>query len=251
MTLKPLFFDLETIPNYELSDEWLKRRPKPDFESDVNVLTASDAELEEEAIVLAERRQKWTDAEMKSMALQPEACKLVGLNVILGDGEPRSGWVKEVNPKTGEPYEEPDLLALFWNFAAQSPRLIGFNCNRFDLHVIRVRSAILGVLPTIDLYDIKPWDSKITDLLERRFKGVPTAQYLSLKALRALLGFEVPEKYAEVLSNTGGEIESLYLQFLSGDAEALRVLKLYGELDVWTTRRLAQMFQGLYFQRFE
>lgn len=243
-TLNPLFFDIETIANYELSDEWMARRPKPDFESDVDDGSVLGATRE------ALAQTEWLNSEMKAMALQPEACKLVGLNVIIGDGEAKSGWVGEVSPK-GDAYTEADLLVLFWSWAAQCPRLIGFNCNRFDLHVIRVRSALLGVAPTINLFDIKPWEEKIVDLLERRFKGTPYSQFLSLKALRSLLHFEVPEKYQEVLANTGGDVESLYLRFLAGDDDALRLLKLYGELDVLTTKMLAQMWQGFYYSRFE
>lgn len=235
-TLKPLFFDIETVANYELSDEWMARRPKPEPEG----------HLGDDLDAL----RRWQDEQLKEMALQPEACKLVGLNVIIGDGEPKSGWAGEMSPK-GELYTEGDLLVLFWSWAAQCPRLIGFNCNRFDLHVIRVRSALLGVAPTINLFDIKPWEEKVIDLLERRFKGTPYSQFLSLKALRSLLHFEVPEKYQEVLANTGGDVESLYLRFLAGDDDALRLLKLYGELDVLTTKMLAQMWQGYYFSRFE
>jgi hypothetical protein len=55
-----------------------------------------------------------------------------------------------------------------------------------------------------------------------------------------------------VLDNTGADIEQLYLSFVaSDDAEALRLLKLYGELDVWTTRELALLYSGYFFQRIE
>lgn len=243
-TLKPLYFDIETVPLYELTDAWMERRPRPDFEHDADGDLVTD-----DAAKLAE--QVWVDQNMKQMALQPEACKMVALNVIMGDGDPKSGWVGELSPK-GEPYTEADLLTMFWAWVAQCPRLIGFNCINFDLKVILSRSAMLGVVPTKELYDVKPWESTIIDLMQRRFKGTARETYLSLKALRRLLGFEVPEQYAEVLDNTGGDIEGLYLQFIGGDdAEALRVLKLYGELDVWTTKKLAQLWSGYFFQRIE
>lgn len=243
--MKPqnFYFDCETIANYELTDAWMARRPKPEFRP-----SFLDGPFPPDPLP---SEQEWVDEQMKAMALQPEGCRLVGLNVILGEGDPKSGWVGEVNAKTGAAYTEEDLLIMFWQWAAGAARIIGYNCNRFDLHVIRVRSALLGVNPTMNLFNIKPWEDTVIDLLERRFKGVPTAQYLSLKALRRLLGFQVPEKYNEVLENTGGDIESLYLQFLAGDTDCLRVLKLYGELDVLTTRMLAQMFSGYYYQRIE
>lgn len=234
-TLKPLYFDCETIPNYELTDVFLERRSRPDFEKDPSPTAAQD----------------WLDMQAKAMALQPEACKLVGLNVAIGEGDCKSGWVGEPSP-TGELYDEAALLRMWWSWAATAPRLIGFNCINFDLNVIRVRSAMLGVAPTRNLFDLKPWQDDVIDLLQRRFKGTPREQYLSLKALRRLLGFQVPGKYAEVLDNTGGDVEQLYLQFVaSDDAEALRLLKMYGELDIWTTRALAQHWSGYFYQRIE
>lgn len=229
-TLKTFVFDVETVPLYELSELWTARKPKPDDVTD----------------------QEWSDQQAKSMALSPEACQMVGLNVALGDGEVKSGWVGETNEKTGAPYSESDLLVLWWQWAAASPRLVGFNCNRFDLPVILTRSAILGVPPTVNLFNAKPWENRVVDVMERRFKGVPKDQWLSLKALRRLLRFSIPSKYDEVLDNTGGDIEQLYLRFIGGnDLEALRLLKLYGELDALTTRMLAQLFSGYYYQRID
>lgn len=230
MTLKNFFVDIETTPRYEVSDLWLARKERP-------------ADVEPQA---------WVEIQMKAMALQPEACQIVGLNVILGnEGEPKSGWVGEINPATGEAFSEADLLQLFWSWAAQCPRLIGFNCLRFDLPVIYTRSALLGVLPTKAFYDSKPWADDVIDLMRRRFKDASRDSYMSLKALRRVLQLPIPEKYAEVMDNTGADVENLYLSFLAGDQEALRVLKLYGEADVCTTRALAQLWSGYFFGRIE
>jgi len=226
--LKCLYFDIESVPAYDRSDLWLSRKEKP---ADVDEAT-------------------WQAEQLKQMALQPEACQMVGLNVILGDGEPKSGWIGELNPKTGEPFSEQDLLVLFWNWAAQCPRLIGFNCLKFDLPVIYTRSALLGVAPTVAFYDVKSWQDTVIDLMQRRFGH--SRDFMSLKALRRVLELPVPEKYAEVVDNTGADIEELYLNFInSDDWEALRLLKLYGELDVLTTKLLAQLWQGFFFTRIE
>lgn len=228
MTLKNLIVDVETIPAYDRSDLWLSRKERP-------------ADVDE---------QTWQTEQMKAMALQPEACQMVGLNVILGDGEPKSGWVGEVSLKTGIPYTEADLLSMFWNWAAACPRLIGFNCLKFDLPVIYTRSALLGVAPTVAFYDEKPWNDQIIDLLQKRFGH--SRDFMSLKALRRVLQLPVSAKYDEVIDNTGADIEELYLRFVaSDDPEALRLLKLYGELDVLTTKLLAQLWQGFWFTRIE
>lgn len=222
----PLYFDVETIANFDLYDAWAP--------------TEEDTER---------RRNRSLNEQIKDMALQPEACRLVGMNVALGrEGEPKSGWVGETS-LNGTVYTEADLLALWWGWAKHCPRLVGYNINKFDLHVIRVRSALLGVRPTVDLWNLKPWDDRVIDLLERRFRGTPTDQYLSLKKIRRLLCPAVPEIYEEVAGAAGGGVETLYLRWQanSDDAEALRLLKLYGELDVWTTRWLSQMWEGFYF----
>ncbi len=231
--LKNLIFDIETTPDYARSDLWAQSMRWP---SDADKLTP-------------EARSELEAAHLGRMALQPEACQIVGLNVILGnDGEPKSGWVGEVSPQ-GVAFTEADLLNLFWTWAAQSPRLIGFNCLRFDLPVIYTRSALLGVAPTKEFYDVKPWQDGVIDLAQRRFGH--SRDWLSLKALRRMLELPVPEKYAGVVGNTGGDIEDLYLQFMAGDQEALKTLKLYGELDVVTTKELARLWQGFFFGRIE
>jgi RNase H-like protein len=227
LSLQNLIFDVETIGDYARSDLWLSRKERP-----------ADVDPDE-----------WLNEQTKLMALQPEACQLVGLNVILGDGEAKSGWVGEENKATGQPYSESDLLNLFWTWAAQCPRLIGFNCLRFDLPVIYTRSALLGVRPTVELFDVKPWQDRVIDLAQRRFGH--SRDWMSLKALRRVLQLPVPGKYESVLENTGTDVENLYLAFLSGDAEALKTLKLYGELDVYTTRALAQLWSGLFFGKIE
>lgn len=226
-----LFLDMETCPDYSRSDLWLAGKE----------FTSATGEENE--------YQAWLNAQMKAMALQPEACMIVGLNVALGDGECKSGWVGEPSP-TGDIYDEAALLRLFWSWAASAPRIVGFNILKFDLPVIYTRSALLGVAPTRAFYDAKPWQNEIIDLMARRFQYQSKDQYMSLKALRRVLQLEVPEKYQEIFDNTGADVEELYLRFLAGgeDAgEALRLLKLYGECDVWSTRALARLWSGFFF----
>lgn len=241
MSKPNLVMDIETTPDYSRSDLWLAGQTKPQF-----VENAPDPSW---SFPVAE--QAWIDGQMKKMALQPEACMMVGLNVIKGDGPPLSGWVGEPRKDSGEPWTERQLLELFWSWAAECPRIIGFNCLRFDVPVIKVRSAILGVLPTCDLTNLKPWETRVLDLLRLRFNDSNRDSYMSLKALRRMLQLPIPEKYAEVIDNNGGDVETLYLRFMSGDQDALRLLKLYGELDALTTKLLAQHWSGYFYQRID
>jgi len=57
---------------------------------------------------------------------------------------------------------EAELLRAFWGFVARGPgarvRLISFNGRGYDLPVLAIRSAMLGVKPVRGLLDAKPWD---------------------------------------------------------------------------------------------
>lgn len=174
-------------------------------------------------------------------ATTPEYCQLIGMNLGVGDDPPRSGWVGEVRDATSLPLTERDLLEAFWNYAAKAKHLIGFNCSRFDLPAIYVRSALLGVEPTVAIFESKPWEYKVLDLMQLRWPYRAGQQFQSLKALRRILQLPVPDEYADLLEMTGGDVGALWA---AGDFETCR---RYGELDVWTTRSLARHWAGYFF----
>lgn len=226
-----LFFDIETVPDADRL---------PLFAEDLDAkawdaVNKEGAEInEEDAATLHAKKVQLIGA------TTPEYLQIIGCNLGFDDAAPRSGWVGEVRDG-GEPLTERDLLKAFWSSAKQAKHLIGFNCNRFDLPAIYVRSALLGVEPTVDIWAKKPWDYFTLDLMELRWPRYAGAQFQSLKALRRILSLPVPDEYADLLDMTGGDVGALWA---AGDFETCR---RYGELDIWTTRSLARHWAGYFY----
>lgn len=250
-----LFFDVETVPDRSRSELFLPDILRKLYEE-------APADHADPDIINAQ-------AEMR-MSLTPEFCRIVGLNLAVDEGESKSGWVGDTTDG-GETITEQILLQTFWRLAEQADRVVGFNILRFDLNVILVRSAILGVFPTVPFFASKPWEDRVIDLAAKRvqFGRFEKNQWHSLKALRRLYGLSIPEELADVAAMDGGSVNELYEQWqnamtrandegeggdpTAADAHlieadtALQTLKKYGKLDVHTTRELCRFWGGYYF----
>lgn len=180
--------------------------------------------------------------EKKSLlgSVTPEYCRVIGLNLGFDEQAPRSGWVGEVR-NGGEPLTERDLLEAFWSSVKTAKCIVGFNSIRFDLPAIMVRSALLGVEPTRNLTDLKPWENFHVDLLARRWPYRAGAQFQSLKALRRILSLPIPPGYESVLDMDGGDVGALWV---AGEFEKCN---RYGCLDIETTRELCRHWGGYFF----
>ena len=216
-----LYFDVETIPDWE-------REPRFELTPPEDCEDAGD----------------WLE---RVMSTSPEYCLMVGLNWGIDNEEPESVWVGEtIGDKL---ITEILLLKKFWQLAKASDTLIGFNCIGFDLNVLLVRSALLGVRCPFKLWDEKPWDNHVVDLMVRRFKNVGWRERRGLKQLRrSLFDTTQPpyEAYKGFLANDGADVAQIYQCFAKGDEKALKVLKGYGKLDIVTTRHIAQLWEGYY-----
>jgi len=224
-----LYFDVETIPDYSRTDLFTPKVPPPP-------VTAT----EEEAL-------EWTAREgSRVLSTQAEYCTMVGLNFALDEDEPKSAWAGDYD-NNGEPITERTLLEAFWTLAPKVKALVGYNCLRFDLNVILTRSAFLNIEPTRAFHNVKPWEDTVIDLMKRRFQYAPSTDYMTLKELRRILQLPISDEYRDAILMDGGSVEELYLQALAGDADAFTKLKLYGRLDIVTTRELARFWSGFYF----
>lgn len=89
---------------------------------------------------------------------------------------------------------ELDILEAFWEFVSDCSPLVGYNCLAFDLPVILTRSALLGVLPT-KLLSLSPYGNKdVFDLYIMRFgrQGNTDKQRpAKMKVLARVLGIDV------------------------------------------------------------
>lgn len=174
------------------------------------------------------------DERRKLLATTPEFCRIVSLAWAVGNGEPIAAVVgRDAN---GETVTEQDILKAFWALAYQHSPLICFNGLHFDLPVIFVRSAILGV-PASRMLDLKPWGKDVLDVYAVRFpkaRASGDGKPRKLKALAPLYGIEVPAGDVD-----GSQVEEL---FKNDPAK----LAAYNMSDVATTRAFYKSLAGYF-----
>lgn len=96
-----------------------------------------------------------------------------GTGAILMEGEPTAGLVDYERMSGCKVFRgsEGDLLREFWKHVAPAERgprkrLVSFNGRGYDLPVLAIRSAMLGIKPTIRV-ESKPWErDQHVDLME-------------------------------------------------------------------------------------
>lgn len=233
-----LYFDLETVPDYSRAHLFTPKLSKTALEQINEAGEGGDP---------AEVAEIEANETSRVLATSAEYCSICGLNFAVDEQDPKSAWVGDVDQQ-GDPINERTLLDAFWNLAEKSKHIIGFNILRFDLPVILTRSALLGIepWPGLKYYDAKPWESFIIDLMKKRFANASYNEFKSLKELRRCLQLPIPEEYREVAAMAGDSVEKLYLEFCAGNGAALDTLKLYGKLDIITTRELARLWSGYF-----
>jgi hypothetical protein len=163
-------------------------------------------------------------AQIKTMSVTPEMCRIAALGFAVGDADPVS-LVVGIDGVT-----EESILEVFWGLARTATPLCGFNVLGFDLPVIFVRSAMLGVSPT-RRFDLKPWGSDVLDLMVARY---PRSGATRLKDLCRMLEIEVPAGETD-----GGAVYQLM------QTEPAKVAE-YVRSDITVTRKLHQIYQGFF-----
>lgn len=195
-------------------------------------------------------RVQYADWRTTQMSVTPEYCKIVGLNWQKDGEEPFSRWAGEVaygerigNFVPTDDITEGLLLRKAWDLMRIAAPIVTFNGSAFDLEVIRFRSMVLGIEPTCDLINLKPWENRHVDIMKRLYVS---RKPIALKRLVALLGakLEVPEKYSNIVGTEGSSIYLMYSEaLLLGD---FSLCKLYGELDVIYNMGIYNLGKGLW-----
>lgn len=168
-------------------------------------------------------------AQLKTMSVTPEFCRIVTIGAAMGASDPTAELALDED-------SERQMLESFWSLlASYTGPIVVFNGLRFDLPVIFVRSAMLGVEPTRRL-DLRPWGSDVIDLYATRFppgSSTPMGQ----KRLTAALQIEDAE------TDQGDDGSQVYDQFVAGEHHKIveHVLK-----DVVRLRGLHAMYQGFF-----
>lgn len=175
----------------------------------------------------------------KLLSTTPEYCRIVAMGWAYGKNEIGSCVVGQEMDlfNHGKPIivSEHDLLMAFWRLAENSNPLVAYNGLFFDLPVILVRSAMLGVAPTRRI-DPKPWGGDFVDPYAIRFpKGAGEGRPGKLKALAPLYGIDVPAGDCD-----GSQVEELFKtdpakvgEYVRSDVEVLRAYYLALEGYYW------------------
>ena len=166
------------------------------------------------------------EAQRKTMSVTPEFCRVVAMGCAAGAGEIRTFVVGRHDTT------EKSILERFWELVTESTPIVGFNIINFDLPVIFIRSAILGVRPSQKI-DMRPWGGQVIDLMTARY---PKGGQKGLKDLARILGFTVQAE--------GMDGSQVYDLWKAGDLESIAK---YQASDIDVTRRLYEFYSGYFF----
>jgi hypothetical protein len=163
----------------------------------------------------------------KKMSVTPEFCRIVAIGIGFGDdAKDVQGFVSQ----SGSAIDEVELLEWWWDCAKRASTVAGYNIIGFDLPVIYVRSAILGVKPTRK-FDMRPWGTDVLDLMATRW---PRGNQMKLKELARVMGLDVPAGDCD-----GSQVATLYRDDPVKLAE-------YVKSDVIICQQLRRMWRGLF-----
>lgn len=161
---------------------------------------------------------------IKQLSTTPEYCRILSIAYAVGNGP-----VECMTADTDE--LEPGILKRFWELA-EGRRLVVFNGLGFDIPVLLVRSAILGVKPP-RLISTSPYGNReVLDLMRVRFVNqIPTGW--GLKKLARVYGIEVP----------AGDVNGsrVYEMFQAGQFDQI---KEYNKSDVVILREFHRKLRG-------
>lgn len=129
---------------------------------------------------------------IKLLSVTPEYCSIAAMGWTIGSDPIRSLVVGETL-HTGHVVDERYILGAFWANLDLARPIVGFNCLTFDLPVIFVRSAILGV-DSSRVIDMRPWGDDVVDVFAKRFGklGPSNGQPRKLKSLAPLYDVPIP-----------------------------------------------------------
>lgn len=235
--MKILTFDLETIPDesrWDVIEPIIIEKLKTDKPELLGTTTTDPIQIQN----LHEALQAEID---RRMSLVPEYCQVACLGYAINEEVPRSGLVGETT-QNGNILTEIDLLKAFWAQAKTADTLVGYNVLNFDLQVIRARSAHLGVAPTRNLWNVKPWEDTVVDVYAKRYaQGSKHVAGYKLEQIARVEQVPIPEWYANHPALEGFSGANVYTAWQTGDFESI---KLHNELDIILTRELARKWGG-------
>lgn len=187
------------------------------------------AQLGEGAMILGKQNER-----RKILSVTPEFCRIVAMGSARGDAEIKTAVVGQLLQFDGKEHKltESDLLESWWLAVEECSPLVGFNIVGFDLPVIFIRSALLGIRPTRKI-DTRPWGGEVIDLMQARW---PKGGQKSLKDTARILGFKVPAEGVD-----GSHVDLLWRE------GRLAEIAAYQASDIEVTRQLFSFLKGFFF----
>jgi hypothetical protein len=170
------------------------------------------------------------EGDRKTMSVTPEMCRICSFGWAMGDEVPMASVFGEKGGTKDHDTYERAVLKKFWELAKRAKLIVGYNHLGFDLPVIYVRSAMLGVMPT-RMIDFKPWGGEVCDLMQARW---PRGGQKKLKDFARLMGLPIP----------AGDVDGSQVEVLL-KTDPFKVGE-YNRSDVSITRELHLAFRGLF-----
>lgn len=129
-----------------------------------------------------QQRKEKIDETERYLSLYPFTANLIciGLlntetegSIVLFKSESEEEWGVEEKKITYKGNSEVEILRLFWNFISKTDKVITFNGRNFDIPFLMLRSALLGVKPSINLIHNRYNITNHIDLLDQfTFYGI-------------------------------------------------------------------------------
>ena len=168
------------------------------------------AEKEKDPTVKEEKK----DEAVRYLSLYPFTAKIISIGLLNTDTEGTQvlftsdkdeEWeVEEKNIKY-KGIAEPELVKLFWKYISKVDKVITFNGRNFDLPFLMLRSAMLGIKPTVNLIHNRYNITRHIDLLDQfTFYGITRkfnldfychAFGITSPKAKGITGMEVKELY--------------------------------------------------------
>lgn len=192
---EPLYWDLETIPDFSREHLFgLEPLPSPADESQLMTaeeFLSQDLKTVGEWFAKHTPPAKWIQAirdseqaakkprkglfdaldevesrttdRIKTLSTNPFYCRIASAAWAVGSESPKSSYCGD------DTLMEKSLIELLWRLIARAPQIIGYGIEFFDVPVLLVRSMILGVHPTKILDRRKYGSRDIFDLAQQLF----------------------------------------------------------------------------------
>lgn len=219
-----LTFDIETVPN-----EGLIERHMPEFTAPSNYKDPYKIEA-----YIAEAKAKFVDG----APLDLDYAQVHALGLGLGSGDVVAFQVGQVlEPRqTGHDWfgynqdkyltlTESDLLSIFWTLAKRAGRLAGYNIVGFDIPVLLRRSWAMGIEASRPLFNLKPWDDLILDIMRALYHNGygPGPKYRGLKEVCKI--WDIPNPLPKIDGSMYSELSpEKQLKYVANDVEMTREL---------------------------